>query len=265
MAGRCGCSSHRCTATRAASGSARSASLPDWCPATGRVTATTRTAGSVGRTAGTMRRPPDALPRFTRAETWVHRTTAALVGVLAFTGAALYYEPLTLLVGRRPQVELTHIVAGLLLPLPMLAGLVASRELRADVATLGRLTRVDKAWLRRRDRRRAGLAVGKFNGGQKLAAALMAGAGLVLFATGVLLLAPVRLDLSDGVREGATITHDLFTFGAFLLLGGHIWLALRPPQARVALRTGMVDRTYAEREHPQWAAEMSAGGAPVSR
>jgi formate dehydrogenase subunit gamma len=131
------------------------------------------------------------------------------------------------------------------------------------VRTLGRLTRVDRLWLRRRDRRKARLAVGKFNGGQKLAAAAMSGAGLVLLATGVLLLAPLRLNLPDGVREGATITHDLFSFGVFLLLGGHIWLAMRHPQARVALRTGTVDRSYAEREHAGWAAELT--GSPRTR
>src|SRR3954453_7949694 len=212
-----------------------------------------------------MRPPADGLPRFTAIERWVHRITAGLVAVLSVTGITLYYGPLAVLVSRRTLVETTHIVAGLLLPLPVLAGLLVSPELRRDLSALGRLTRVDRLWLRRRDRRRAGLPVGKFNGGQKLASATMSGAGLVLFATGVLLLAPVRLDLSDGVREGATITHDLFTFGAFLLLGGHIWLALRHPQARVALRTGMVDRTYAEREPLEGAPEMSTGVDPVSR
>ena len=220
------------------------------------------TAGSVGRTAGTMRPPPDALPRFTTVETWVHRGTALLVAALFATGAALYYEPLTLLVGRRPQVELAHIVAGLLLPLPMVAGLIASPELRDDVAILGRLTRVDRQWLRRRDRRRAGLRVGKFNGGQKIAAALMAGAGLVLFGTGLLLIAPVRIDLPDGAREGATIVHDLFTFAVLLLLAGHIWLALRHPEARTALRTGWVDRSYAEREHAGWADQVTPPHVP---
>jgi formate dehydrogenase subunit gamma len=210
-----------------------------------------------------MRPPADGLPRFTVVERWVHRATGALVAVLFATGLTLYYGALSVLVSRRALVETTHIVAGLLLPFPMIAGLLVSPELRDDVRLLGRLTTVDRIWLRRRDRRRAGLPVGKFNGGQKLAAATMSGAGLVLFATGLLLLAPVRLDLSDGVREGATITHDLFTFGALLLLGGHIWLAMRHPQARVALRTGVVDRTYAEREHAAWAAEVGEPGEPA--
>jgi formate dehydrogenase subunit gamma len=199
-----------------------------------------------------MRRP-DVIARFTRTETWVHRTTAALVTVLAVTGAFLYYEPLSLLVGRRIVVEGTHIVAGLLLPIPTLVGLVMSPALRADVATLNRLTRSDRQWLRRKDRRTARLPVGKFNGGQKLAAAVMVGAGLVLFGTGLLLIAPARINLPVGVRQGATITHDLFTFGLLFLLMGHMWLALRHPEARDALRTGVMDRRYAEREHSAWA------------
>ena len=212
-----------------------------------------------------MRPPADGLPRFTVVELWVHRTTAAIVAALFVTGLTLYYGPLSVLVSRRALVETTHIVAGLLLPLPFLAGVLVSPELRDDVAALGRLTRVDRLWLRRRDRRRAGLPVGKFNGGQKLAAATMAGAGLVLLGTGLLLLAPVRLDLPDGVREGATITHDLFTFGVLLLIAGHIWLALQHPQARVALRTGVVDRSYAEQEHAAWAAEVAANDERVDR
>jgi formate dehydrogenase subunit gamma len=198
----------------------------------------------------------DTIPRFTQGETWVHRGTAVLVAILAFTGATLYYEPLSLLISRRPLVEGTHVVAGLLLPVPMLIGLIRSPSLRADVRILGRITGPDRQWLRRRDRRKARLPIGKFNAGQKLASSVIAGAGLVLFGTGLLLIAPVRLNIPVSVRQGATIVHDLFTFGLLFLLAGHTWLALRHPEARVALRTGQIDRTYAEREHAGWAREM---------
>jgi len=214
----------------------------------------TRTRGWDGPTAGAMP-PPDRLPRFTRAETWVHRSTAAIVAVLTVTGAILYDEQLALLFSRRLLIEGTHVVAGLLLPVPTLVGLWCSREFRADVTTLARFASTDWDWLRRRDRRTAGLPVGKFNGGQKLAAATVLGAALVLFGTGLLLLAPARISLPVGVRQGATVTHDLFTFGLLVLLAGHLWLALRHPEARAALRSGYVDRHYAEREHPAWAAE----------
>ena len=213
-----------------------------------------------------MHRPLDPLPRFTRGETLVHRTTAALVAALAVTGAVLYYEPLMLLVGRRPLVEGVHVAAGLLLPLPTVVGLLRSPALRADVATLNRFAPADWEWLRHRDRRRAGLAVGKFNGGQKVAAAMTAGAGAVLLGTGLLLLAPVWIDLPVGVRQGATYTHDVFTFGLLTLLAGHIWMAWRHPEARAALRTGVVDPAYAAREHPAWvAAETSAARQAVPR
>ncbi|HET6909016.1 MAG TPA: cytochrome b/b6 domain-containing protein [Mycobacteriales bacterium] len=202
---------------------------------------------------------PTTLPRFTRAETWVHRLTAAIVGVLFATGAILYDEQLSLLFGRRVIVEGTHIVAGLLLPFPTLVGLWLSPQLRADVNVMSRFASSDWQWLRRRDRRRARLPVGKFNAGQKLAAAVMVGAGLVLFGTGLLLIAPARINLPVNVRQGATITHDLFTFGLLVLLAGHLWLALRHPEAREALRSGNVDRRYAEREHAAWAKEQMAG------
>src|SRR4051812_36086184 len=95
-----------------------------------------------------MPRPdPDPVARFATTERWVHRSTALLVGVLFATGFTLYYEPLTVLVSRRALVETTHIVTGLLLPLPMLLGLLTSPELRHDVSVLGRMTHVDRLWL----------------------------------------------------------------------------------------------------------------------
>jgi formate dehydrogenase subunit gamma len=199
---------------------------------------------------------PDSLPRFTTAEKWVHRVTGAIVAVLTATGAVLYYEPFALAVGRRPLVEGLHIAAGLLLPFPALFGAVASTALRRDFAILGRMTGTDWQWLRRKDRRVAGLPVGKFNGGQKLASAVLLGALLVLLGTGLLLIAPVRIDLPVGMRQGATIVHDVFTFGVLALLAGHVWLALRHPEARRALRTGLMDRRYAEAEYAGWARDV---------
>jgi formate dehydrogenase subunit gamma len=203
----------------------------------------------------TVATKPVSLPRFTTSEKWVHRSTGVLVAALTVTGAVLYYEPFALAVGRRPLVEGIHIVAGLLLPLPALAGAMASPALRRDFATLGRMTALDWQWLRRKDRRRARLPIGKFNGGQKLASAVLLGGLLVLFCTGLLLIAPARINLPVGTRQGATIVHDTFTFGVLLLLAGHFWLALRHPEARQALRTGRMDRRYAEIEYAGWADE----------
>jgi len=206
-----------------------------------------------------------SLSRFTAAERLVHRSTAALIAVLTATGAVLYYEPFALAVGRRPLVEGLHIAAGLLLPVPTIAGLALSAAFRHDVRTLGRMSKLDWLWLRRRDRRTARLPIGKFNGGQKLASAVLLGALLVLFGTGLLLIAPVTINLPVKLRTGATITHDLFTFGVLLLLGGHFWLALRHPEARTALRTGQMDLGYAEIEYAGWAAESRPDGVSDQR
>jgi formate dehydrogenase subunit gamma len=204
----------------------------------------------------TVAAKPDSLPRFTATEKWVHRSTGVLIAALTISGAVLYYEPFALAVGRRPLVEGIHIAAGLLLPLPALAGTATSPSLRRDFAVLGRMTTLDWQWLRRKDRRRARLPIGKFNGGQKLASAVLLGALLVLFGTGLLLIAPARINLPVGMRQGATIVHDVFTFGVLLLLAGHVWLALRHPEARHALRTGRMDRRYAEIEYAGWAEQM---------
>jgi formate dehydrogenase subunit gamma len=201
-----------------------------------------------------MHPPADLLPRFSRGETLIHRSTAVLVTVLVATGAVLYDETLAVAVGRRPVMAGLHVTAGILLAAPTALGLLLDPAFRHDVARLGRFGPDDWTWLRRKDRRDAGLRVGKFNGGQKLAGSVLAGSGLVLIGSGLLLLAPLRLDLPERVREGATFTHDVFTFGLIALLIGHSWQAWRHPEARAALRTGRVDRGYAERQHSEWAA-----------
>lgn len=201
--------------------------------------------------------PSDTLVRFSPAERFAHRSTAVLVMVLIATGFSLFYQPLALLVGRRTLVEGVHVVAGLLLPVPTFIALL-SAEFRADLARLNRFAPDDWEWLRRRDRRRTSLSVHKFNAGQKLAAACFGAAGVVLFGTGLLLLFPTQLSLPDSIRQGATVVHDATTLALVALLVGHARLAMRHPQARAAMRTGVVDAEYARREHAAWVAEMES-------
>lgn len=198
--------------------------------------------------------PPEKLARFTPVERFAHRSTALLVLVLTASGLSLFYQPLTVLVGRRPLVEAVHVVAGLLLPLPTFIALL-SVEFRADLARLNRFAPDDWQWLRRGDRRRTSLAVDKFNAGQKLASACFGAAGVVLFGTGLLLLFPDQLSLSDDIRQGATVVHDATTLALVALLVGHARLAVRHPEARAAMRTGEMDAEYARREYAAWAAE----------
>jgi formate dehydrogenase subunit gamma len=196
--------------------------------------------------------PPDRLPRFTALERFTHRATAALCGVLVATGLTLYVPSLSLLIARRPLVEGLHVAAGLLLPVPFLAATLSS-AFRADLAVLNRFIPADWDWLRRSGRREAGLPIGKFNPGQKLAAAAFAAAGVVLLGTGLMLLLPTQLGLSDGLRQGATIVHDSTTLALLALLVGHAYLAYTHPEARRALRTGSMDTGYAQQHYAGWA------------
>jgi formate dehydrogenase subunit gamma len=210
-----------------------------------------------------MRRPAELL-RFTLAERWVHRSTAALMGVCLLTAAILYIGPLSVLVGRRAVVVWVHVLAGLALPVPVLAGW-ASAAFRADLRELNRFRPADWEWLRRRDRRTGRLPTGKFNAGQKLYAAFTAGAILVQFGTGLLMRYGEHWPLL--LRTGATFVHDWLAAAVLVAVLGHLHLALRDTDARLGMRTGRVPATWAHREHPAWAAEAdpAAGSERVWR
>ncbi|OAA25635.1 formate dehydrogenase subunit gamma [Frankia sp. EI5c] len=192
---------------------------------------------------------PLLVRRFGRATRVAHWSTAALTGVCLATAAMLYLGPLATMVGRRQLVAAVHLYAGLALPVPMLAAAV-SAAYRRDVAELDRFAAGDWAWLRTRPRRRDTTAVGKFNAGQKLYAAFVAGAVLVLLGTGLIM--EFGGPLAVSYRTGATFVHDLLALFLFAGVCGHLWMASRDPVARLGMRTGMVPLPWALREHPGW-------------
>lgn len=207
------------------------------------------------------RRPAVAAPmlRFDAVERAVHWTNAVLFGVLIFTGAALYVEPLGAVIGRRALVQDVHVYCGLALPVPLALALAGSwgRALRADLARLNRWSAADRDWARillRGGRDRWTLLrearIGKFNPGQKLNAAFVAGAGLVMLATGVVMrwYHPYPL----GWRTGATFVHDWLSVAVGLVVFGHIGMALRDPDALKSMWTGRVPVSWARRHAPAW-------------
>ncbi|KOU28627.1 formate dehydrogenase [Streptomyces sp. WM6372] len=199
-------------------------------------------------------RRAERVHRFSRAERWIHRSTAALMGLCVGTAACLYLPPLAELVGRRHLVVTVHVWSGLLLVVPFLLGL-ASRAFRADLRRLGRFGPHDRVWLRaalRRDRA-TGRPAGKFNAGQKVYAGWLAGAVLVMAGTGVLMWWTGLVPLVQ--RTAATFVHDWLALTVAVVLAAHIGKALADPEARRGLRTGSVGRAWAEREHPLWRPE----------
>ena len=118
------------------------------------------------------------------------------------------------------------------------------RALRADLRRFNRWTKDDRAWLRGplSAPDRSGICacrhirVGKFNAGQKLNAAFIAGAGLVMLGTGVIMrwYHPWPLNW----RTGATFVHDWLALAVGLVIIGHIGMALRDRDALRAMVVG---------------------------
>ena len=201
----------------------------------------------------------DRLERFSAAERWIHLLVGVLMLVCLATAAILYNASLSIAVGNRDVVERVHVWCGFALPVPLVLGLL-SRAYRADLRRLDRFSRVDWTWLRSSARRSGRLAVGKFNAGQKLNAALSTGAILVLLITGVTMyftgLAPLDW------RTGATFVHDWTALAVGLLVAGHTVEALRDREAMRGIIRGDVPLAWARHEHPAWVAELSRADRP---
>ena len=202
--------------------------------------------------------PEPQIQRFDRVERAVHWVNATLFGTLMLTGAALYAGPISTLVGNREVVRTIHVWSGLLLPVPLLVAVLGRHgaRLRADLGRLNRWSRDDARWFRRG--RRHQVALGKFNPGQKLNAAFVAGAAIVMLGTGSIMkwFSLFPLDW----RTGATFVHDWVAIALLVVIVGHIGKALAEPFALRAMVRGRVPARLVERRHPRWWAELEGGG-----
>ncbi|MHB1809647.1 MAG: cytochrome b/b6 domain-containing protein [Solirubrobacteraceae bacterium] len=217
-------------------------------------------------TAGLPRRA--ALVRFDRVERGVHWVNATLFAILILTGATLYLTPLIALIGRRELVEQAHLYAGLALPAPLLIAIAGGwgRALRRDMGRMNRWSEADVRWLRGavdvrsgRRRCRAPIRLGKFNAGQKLNAAFVAGGGLVMLATGSLLRWYEPFPLSW--RAGATFVHNWLALIFVIAIAGHIALAIADREALRSMFGGRISRGWASRHAPAWLDELDATGS----
>jgi formate dehydrogenase subunit gamma len=191
------------------------------------------------------------LERFDRTERVLHWANAVLIGVLVATGLVLYLGELSAVVGRRNLVRDLHVAAGLALPLPLLGSLPGrrGRALRRDLSALNRFSPDDWRWLRSRGRA-PGIRLGKFNPGQKLNAAFVGGAGVVLLTSGSVMrfFKPFPVEW----RTGATFVHDWTALGLGLAVVGHVWLALADPEALRSMFHGRVPCWWAKAKRPRW-------------
>src|SRR4051812_29864188 len=143
-------------------------------------------------------KPPDAgagagasadggatIERFDTVERIAHWVNAALFGIVMLTGSVLYIGQLSVLVGNREIVRTLHVYCGLAIPVAFLIAYSPrwGRALRKDFSRINRWSQDDKRWFRTFGRDKT-VRLGKFNSGQKLNAAFVVSAALVMVGTG---------------------------------------------------------------------------------
>jgi formate dehydrogenase subunit gamma len=196
---------------------------------------------------------PATIRRFSRTERTLHWVHASAFFVLLGSGLVLYVPRLSELVGRRPFVKDVHFDTGLAWMLALaLVVVLGDRGLRRTLRELDVFDRDDRLWLRRIPRPQ-----GRFNAGQKLNAAIVAGLMVVFTITGVL----IYLQEASARFRGtsAILIHDVAMYIAIPLVLGHLYLALLNPSTRHSLRgmtLGSVRRDWARRHHPKWEREL---------
>lgn len=127
-------------------------------------------------------------------------------------------------------------------------------SLASDARSLLRFDATDRAYLRSLTvprARRQPVRWGKFNTGQKVAAWAMFALLLGVLVSGI----PAATAGFAGAHKGLLAL-------TFLVLLGHVTLAVIIPRTRPALRgmvKGFVDRSWAQREHPAWLDQIEAG------
>lgn len=209
---------------------------------------------------------PRRIARFSGAERTLHWLLAVTFFLMLGSGLALFVPDLATLVSR-PAAKAWHVNAALALAAGVLALFAAhGARLHATVRELERFDRDDVRWLtgwRRMLSPEPAPPQRRFNAGQKLNSALIAGLMVVMFATGILLLLGER---DTRFRfEGTVVIHDCATWILIGLVAGHLYLALIHPSTRHAMRgitLGDVDREWARRHHRTWVEYEEAASSP---
>lgn len=212
--------------------------------------------------------PARRIARFAGAERALHWLLAVTFFLMLGSGLALFVPDLATLVAR-PTAKAWHLNSALALATGVLALFAAhGLRLRATMREMDRFDRDDLRWLFGWSRLLRGEPAPpqrRFNAGQKLNSALVAGLLVVLFVTGLLLLLGER-DTRFRL-DGTVVIHDWATWILIGLVAAHLYLAMIHPSTRHALRgitRGDVDREWARRHHRTWVEEEEASESTAS-
>ncbi len=209
---------------------------------------------------------PRRLPRYNRTERAVHWVHAAGFGVLLVSGLCLYLPSLAEAVGRRPLLKGIHLwtAVGWAVALVLVVLLGDRASLRRTIREVDSFDADDRAWFRHKRRPQ-----GRMNAGQKLNTVATAAFAILFAVTGFFLWYGER-DTRFRLPS-ALLVHDWLMYVSFLLLVGHLYLALVKPSTRHSLSgitRGWVYEDWARRRHAKWVAaiegeEARSGGRPV--
>jgi formate dehydrogenase subunit gamma len=188
--------------------------------------------------------------RFDAVQRTAHWLNALMFLTLMFTAIPLYFGSFFGVIFARHTIQMVHLWTGLFLPLPIAVSLLGpwGRRMRSDWQRVSQWTRDEIRWLRTFGR--TPLAADKFNPGQKVNAVFTVSAIVALFVTGYILqwfrFFPVSW------REGATVTHDLFSFIVFAVVAGHVVLAATHWDSMRSMFSGNVEEEWARGHAAAW-------------
>jgi formate dehydrogenase gamma subunit len=199
----------------------------------------------------TARAESRRLVRFDRVERASHWANALLFLILMATALPLYFVQVEALVGRRALVEQIHLWAGLALPIPLIISLAGpwGARLRRDFRRFSLWGRDEVRWLFTLGRSRL-VAPDKFNPGQKLNALFIGGAIIVMLGSGCVLKWFGHFPVDW--RTGATFVHDVLAWAIFVVVFGHVLMAVTHRDALRSIFRGWVTDAWARRHAAGW-------------
>ena len=193
--------------------------------------------------------------RFDAVERTLHWLLAITFLLMMASGLVLYLPSLATLAADRVLWKTIHLSSAVV----FWAGLIAlipgnSHRLRMTAREIDRFDDDDGRWLRWAVAR-SGVEPpqGRFNAGQKLNTAIVAGLMVVFTLNGTLMYLQERDASFRG--SSAILVHDWATWIAVPLVLGHLYLAMLHPATRHSLRgitLGTVRRDWANRHHSKW-------------
>jgi formate dehydrogenase subunit gamma len=193
------------------------------------------------------------LLRFDRVQRAAHWANATMFFILMFTAIPLYFGSFFGIVLPRHLIEQIHLWTGLSLALPIIISLIGpwGTAMRQDIRRINFWTRDEIRWLRTFGKSR--LEADKFNPGQKLNAIFIGASILVMLVTGSML--QWFRFFSVSLRSGATLVHDIFAWAIFIVVIGHIVMAVTHREALRSIFKGWVSESWAQRHSGRWLKE----------